>query len=274
MTTHSIELNGDHTSVFWISDMHEGNALHNSEKFKKAVDMIYKTSQTKDVKVILGGDMLDCINFTDKRFNPKEVGEGYDVCDLADLPRVQMNKFLAKVEKIKHIIVLAHIGNHEAKIAKNYHYNVFKDLCEHLECEEMGLLALTRVHVNFTGNTKRCIDLASTHGATGAGATTGGALNNIEAVFRNYHADVYLIGHTHHDSVMSNQYITLNKRGMVLVKRKYYGNSGAFLNPIGENVSGYFEARKGCLADVSFLELKIDRINGSEMNLELLSHVL
>ena len=124
---------GNDISVFFLTDIHEGNSCSDSSSFLKAVRYINDARKDHDeVIVVGGGDYIDAINPKDKRFNPSEIESRYGIRDLKDLPRKQMKRFHDNIKPIEDLFKFALVGNHEETYIRDGHFDVYDYLCADL----------------------------------------------------------------------------------------------------------------------------------------------
>jgi len=135
-------------SIFILSDVHEGTASHNEEAFKTAISQIEIISKNRPSCVVLNGDLIDCIEVSDKRFNPAEISEKYRLKDLKDLPKKQADRVLKNLSPIKHLIKYAIIGNHEESYIREHHFDVYEYYCNALGCQKLGSFGIVRFGIS------------------------------------------------------------------------------------------------------------------------------
>lgn len=227
--------------VYFIGDIHEGAANSRTDLFNEAVKMI---SETKDAYWIGMGDMIDCINYHDKRFNVKEISDKYKVSDLDNLAKAQADNLIRILEPIKHKCLGLLTGNHEDSLRQHNNFDILSYLCLTLGVPYLGKKAY--VSIGAITNTDRgrpffMIDICVGHGSGGGGGkTAGGSINKCLDYMRWETADVHVIGHLHQMCVRSALRNCL--RGDTLVKNKiYYGVNGSFLMKSTMYADAYFE---------------------------------
>jgi len=257
------DIEANHYSLFVVSDVHEGNAGHNEKEFDLAISYIKEISKSRKVEVILNGDIIDCIEISDKRFSPVEIAEKYSLRDLKDLPRKQADYVIAKLESIKDLISYACIGNHEESYIKEHHFDVYDYYCQLLGCKKMGYFGIIR-NSFYTGNGHAglSVDIGVTHGKGGGGMTDGYALNYVHKVWDMWNVDFGVVGHIHNPIVdFAFQYkIGINLE--LKKKKKIYAVAPSFLETFNIGSSGYMEGRQCARATkIGILEYTIDRKN-------------
>lgn len=254
-------ITSNHVSIFHLTDVHEGNAGHNEAAFNSAVEIIRQTAKERHVEVTLGGDLLDCIEITDKRFNPIEVSDKYKLRDLKDLPRKQADYVIEKLQPIRDFIKYAAIGNHEESYIKEHHFDVYDYYCGLLQCKKIGYAGILRKIVKGTQkDTSQIVDIFISHGRGGGGGKREGyAINYVVDIAQKFECDVCIVGHIH--QLITKPYPTLrvNKNLDLVKKNKWYIVGGCFLDTYIDGSSGYFEGKAGQISDIGFAEIRIDR---------------
>jgi hypothetical protein len=252
----------NHVSIFVLSDIHEGHASHNEEALRMAVSMIETASKTRDCLVILNGDIIDCIEVSDKRFNPAEISEKYKLRDLKDLPRRQADKVLETLAPIQHLIKYSVIGNHEESYIREHHFDVYDYYSHFLGCQKLGFFGLIRFTVSCPGKSTQGVqrDFGITHGRGGSGGKTlGYPLNWTKDIFEKFELNVGVAGHRHKLIVHPALKLLVNQNLKLVKRTRWYAVAGGFLDSYTIGNSGYFEGAMGETSDVGFLEYKIDR---------------
>lgn len=277
METARINLKGNDISVFWISDVHEGNACHNESALRCAVKKILDIkTQRDDVIVIGGGDYIDAIDIGDKRFNPTEIEKRYEIRDLKDLPRKQIKRFFNNIKEIAPLFKFSLIGNHEETYIKNGHFDIYDYFCTDLlpDCKKLGFLGLLQICLEANGEkaTSKNFNFSLCHGRYAGGFREGNPLNAIYDTFRFHRSDFCIAGHGHKLVKDRANYITQDRYGNKKELVCWYGMGGGFLNTLVEGQKNYFEGGKGKLSDIGFLEARLRYIGGGEFTTELIDH--
>lgn len=250
-------------SLFWLGDNHEGNANHCRGVFKEAVEYIEKTGKDHKSHVILGGDMADCINHRDKRFNPSEIHDKYKIRDLKDLPRKQCEVIFEDLNPIKNMVRGYIIGNHEEKYISTAGFDVYDYLAKKFpKCNKLGFSTIINLVLDYKNNKRRII-IPATHGTTGGGRTRTGKLKYCRDVFQKYrNADICIMGHTHVLGSDSVESIELNKNNKMVATETHYCVGGCFLKTYKIGSRNYFEGKPGDLSDIGFLEIVFTKRGG------------
>lgn len=236
---------GPRVKVFFLGDIHEGAGNSRTDLLQKAVNII---GSTEDAYWIGMGDMVDCINYHDKRFNVREVDTKYNVRDLDNLPKTQADKLLQILMPIKDKCIGMLTGNHEDTMRQYNGFDIMSYLCMSLGATYLGKKAYVSIGAVVSELRKRpyfMIDMCVAHGSGGGGGkTAGGAINKCFDIMRWETADIHVIGHLHGMCVRSALRNCL--RGDTLVKNKvFYGVNGAMLMKSTFEADSYFEDSTG-----------------------------
>jgi len=232
---------GDTVKVFFIGDVHEGAANCRTDLLQKAIDMI---RDTEDAYWIGMGDMVDCINYHDRRFNVREVDSKYRVTDLDNLPKMQADMLIEMLTPIKDKCIGLLTGNHEDTMRQYNGFDILSYLCLSLGATYLGKKAYVSIGAIVSELRNRpyfMIDMCVGHGnGGGGGKTAGGAINKCFDYMQWETADVHVVGHSHSMCVRSALRNCL--RGDTLVKTKiFYGVNGSFLMKSSLSADSYFE---------------------------------
>lgn len=251
-------------SIFFIGDVHVGNACFDEQAFKQDISMIAETAKNKMVRVVGMGDYVDAITVDDKkRFSPSEIDSNYTLHDLKDLPRRQMKYFYNLIKPIAPYFKHAFVGNHEESYIKYNSFDIYDYLCTDLigGCEKLGysgfLTFTLQPYENGITATRKFL-ISGTHGNGGGGFLAGYTRSNMMEIFRYNRADIYVMGHVHHMDVYSPSLRTVTKNSDKIgsITENYITN-GCYLRDQKEGVRNYFEGKKGTPPDIGCVELQI-----------------
>lgn len=226
-----------------IGDIHMGNIGCDAKKLKKLVAWI----KEKDNVYWIGmGDFLDCINYTDKRFDPTTIAPEFkDALD--NLVPMQMRKVIEILSPIKDKCLGLHEGNHERKIRLKYHYNPIYEIWKAFNIPSIPMLkdaAITRLRFEYQCRAKKqpsfTYDIFSVHGNVG-GRKGGAKLNRLEDMCANFQADIYLMAHSHIKLTESKSQLYVDHRLNLRRAKKVLAVTGCFLNGYTEGAGGYCE---------------------------------
>lgn len=223
-----------------IGDVHLGHVGCDVKAFKKMVDWV----KNKPNCLWIGmGDYLDCINYTDKRFDPTEVAHPYiDNLDRA-IP-LQMEDFIDMVRPIMNKCVGMHRGNHEEAIRLRYHYDLMYELWKEFKVPMLKDQCITRLRYTYNCKTKLkkpcyTFDVYSTHGNIG-GRKGGAKVNRLEDMIGETRADVYLMGHAHIKLTETKTQRMLDNHNNLKYRKKILAVTGCFLRSSAYAEKGMF----------------------------------
>jgi len=250
--------------VYFLGDIHEGAANSRTDLLIKAVEIIKSEPNSYWVGM---GDLIDAINYHDKRFNVREVSDKYKVSDLDNLPKVQADYLLDILKPIADGCLGILDGNHEDKIRQRDGFDVISYICGVLNAPCLGKKAYLSIGANVRGSRNRpffMIDLCVAHGSGGSGGKTpGGSINKCVDIFQYDVADVYVIGHCH--GMACKSALRNEIRGNGVVKTKvYYGVTGTFLMKSSMDSDAYFEDGVGIETAPGFLKMSFDAYASSK----------
>jgi hypothetical protein len=219
-----------------IGDIHLGNACCDIEKCKEMVNWI---KEHDNVWWIGMGDYVDCVNYSDKRFDPSTVDKKY-LDNLSNAVPRQIEDVIELLGPIADKCLGLHRGNHEETIRLRYHYDVMYEMWKAFNVPMLKDSAITRLHFNDGKGHRAAFDIFSTHGSAG-GRKGGGKINRLEDMIGFYDADVYLMGHSHIKETETKSTIYVDNQMNLKVRKRILAVTGCFLNGYQEGVSSYVE---------------------------------
>ena len=258
----------DKIHIIFLGDNHEGAKNHAKDNFQKAVEKIIDIRRKEGHQVIIIGlgDYIDCINHKDSRFNPAEIAEMYEISDLSNLPKKQMDAFIDDVNPIMDSFVAYLYGNHEESYVKHNGSNPMDTLKMYYDYS----LNQTAPILGFDGWVTLGIQKPSegrdrphykfkirvSHGTGGGGFREGYPINKVHDIFRWDIADIYCIGHLHQlsDDVAVKKTFEYGSEKRI---KTLYGSNGSFLYKSQEGARGYHEGKPGKYSTIGFLDAVI-----------------
>jgi len=225
----------DRFYVVPLGDIHLGNACCD---LKGAKEMVNWIENTDNVFWLGMGDYVDCINYTDKRFDPRTVAEPYR-SDLSNSVRLQTEDIIDLLNPISHKCLGLHRGNHEETIRLRYHYDVIYDMWKEMQVPVLEDTAITRLSFS-DGNHRSSFDIFSTHGCSG-GRKGGGKINRLEDMIGFVDADVYLMGHSHIKATETKSVLYADNQMNLKNKKRILAVTGCFLRGYQQGVTSYVE---------------------------------
>jgi hypothetical protein len=237
---------GDAVSVAYVflTDVHLGIQNCDEERFSAMVERIAGDSTCWWIG---GGDFIEAINYTDKRFDPRCIAPRFRE-HLDDLATYQIEEFGRLVEPIRDRCLGVHSGNHEETIRLRYHIHVMRDLCKLLgldfKTQFLDATALVRLRIERNGKSPLQYTIYSEHGS-GGGAYAGPKLNRLQMVPRSFEADIYQKGHVHDKIAMVQPRLAMRMDGRphLIERPQLFMIGGCFYRTYQEGITSYGEKR-------------------------------
>lgn len=195
---------GAQYTLWPLFDLHIGAKAHAEDLLKADLARIEADPRAL---VILGGDMIDCINRTDpKRFSEETLPAWLFGID--DILGAEVRRTVDLMRPIASKIIAVIRGNHEDYALAHEKRDVYFDICNGialasdrrpadiaLGVEGFVSLEFTADYKNSTGGRWR-LDIYAHHGY-GGGRAKGGHALTLHNAMRDYSADIILMGHRH-----------------------------------------------------------------------------
>jgi len=222
-----------------ISDIHMGNAGCNEKLLKDTVAFVKKTG----AYTVLLGDMIDAISHLDKRFEMDSIADRFHA-HFDNLHYAQTEAVIKALKPIKKQIIGAMPGNHEHTVKKRSSFDSTKMLCDDLDVPQLSDPSFIRTILSRSGDT-RVIDIFGSHGLfVGGGRKSGAKINNLRDIAAGFSADIYLAGHSHQLFTISDNVIGVSPAGTMVNKRRFFVNTGSFLETYKADGKDSWAARK------------------------------
>lgn len=194
-------------NIFPISDLHYGSPQCNQEYFEY---MLNKFDNTQGNKIIyLLGDLIDCAT---KRLGNSAYKQMYSVEE-------QLDYLIKQFKPYKNYIRGCVIGNHSARLKKEFDFDIMRTFCEALKIGYDGYEFYDTLCVNGES-----YNIFGTHG-TKTSQRINLIMGNIERQLSHIDANLYLYGHCHFCSNWSD--LVKNNDGY---SRRHYVLTGHFLD--------------------------------------------
>uniref|UniRef100_A0A6M3L8G8 Calcineurin-like phosphoesterase domain-containing protein n=1 Tax=viral metagenome TaxID=1070528 RepID=A0A6M3L8G8_9ZZZZ len=258
---------GESVDVFLLGDIHEGHVNMDDAALNRAIEIIQENiANNPHTYVILMGDLAECITSgNDPRWDPLAVDEKYDIQDLKDLPKRQIEIVYDYLKPIKDSIVCVLHGNHEENLVKRGRGDVIEYLVHGMRGDEqkplpnaykLGYDGFYIFRVELRKNHTHTITFALNHGVGGGGRTEGHFINSTFNNFNNWEgADFYICGHGHRLLAFEKKRLAVDTRNLRVIEGKtWYGMSGCFLRTYKEGTRSYAEGRGWPLSDIGMLK--------------------
>ena len=190
-----------------LYDLHIGSDACDLEQLKRDIDWI---KRRPNAYTFLGGDIIEAINPSDKRFELAGVVEKMRG-KLNDLAQEQVKEAVAILKPIKGKILYSLEGNHEAKVKKNYYYDCSNSIAEQLGVPFKSYSCLSKLIFEY----KKCksrVDIYSHHGY-GGGRKAPSKITALMEFAMSFDASIYIMGHNHGIGVHSQPRLGLGDKG-------------------------------------------------------------
>ncbi len=183
---------GDTIKLRPIFDVHIGHTDCDIAGFRRDLE------ETDNKTLFIGGgDMLDSIITTDKRYRKSS-----DATTKEAIIDEQTDIAYNILKPYNTQIIGLGIGNHESVIIRKCGTNPIKRLCEKLSTPEhqvkyLGYSCLIKLILSENGGRIRSIVVRQHHGWGGASRTRGANITKYERDIGKWDADIFLYGHVH-----------------------------------------------------------------------------
>ena len=239
---------GDTIKIKPIFDVHYGNVNCDFKAFKKFLS----EDDDPNTYFIGGGDLIDSIVITDKRYRKGEDSiKGEDIIDQ------QIEEVYNALLPYKERILGLATGNHEDVITKKCGTNPIKRLCKELDTTFLGYSCLYKISLNENGSRVRVIVIRLHHGWGGGSRTRGADITKYEKDMGKWNADIFFYGHVH--KLQYDKMPRLGLCGMKLIAKPIIlGICGTFIKTYTETSDPTYAEIKGYPpAEIGGLVIKI-----------------
>jgi len=198
----------DIITLFGLGDLHTASAAFEEKRCNEAISYIAETPNSRWIGM---GDLGECINIKDKRFDQKCVREPFrsNLHIYYQLEARELEKLLAPIaDKCFGILV----GNHEDKLRQNYGYDLTMELCDRFGWKNLSMEAGLWLNIQRQGGHNSVITIFATHGY-GGGRTVGQAINKLMNTSADFEANIYMMGHDHKQGAANGEKMALSKKG-------------------------------------------------------------
>lgn len=175
-----------------LFDLHYGCESCNISKLKETIQYI---KSRPNCRFYLGGDMIEGINMSDKRFALETVESNYRK-DLMNLAYAQIDGLYNLLKPIADKCLFLLEGNHELTVKNRYYFDACSVMAEKLKVSNFEHSALIRFCFTSSKTMTKEWILFTEHGH-GAGRKIGAKIGSIVAVGEGVEADAYIMGHNH-----------------------------------------------------------------------------
>ncbi len=203
----------DIITIFALGDLHVASVAFEKDRFNAAVRKIVETPHSLWIGM---GDLGECINIKDKRFDQKCLREPY-CSNLHSYHQMEANELEELLSPIAEKCLGILVGNHEDKLRQAYGYDLMLELCTHFGWKNLSMEAMIRLNVERQEGHNMPLRIFATHGYGGT-RTDGGALLKLEKARAEFLADIYLMGHEHKNLGDAKGYLTIPTTGKLRLK--------------------------------------------------------
>ena len=245
----------DRFYIYCIGDIHLGNRACNVDMLRRHVEEVRTNPHARWIGM---GDMIEAINYTDKRFDPTQIADKY-LDNLSNAANEQMCDLITILQPIKDKCIGMHRGNHEETLRLKYHYDVLREIeREWPKARMFEDTAFTVLHFKRQHHVTTFI-LWTAHGNVG-GRKSGGKINRIEDAMGMFDADIYILAHGHRKIITSLNQLSVNVKGELhlVAKRRVGAMTGAYFKTYQEGVSTYAEKGMFSPSDLGAIKITID----------------
>lgn len=267
-----VENIGDWVSIWFYGDQHYGAAGCAVNDMQKTVDTI---RDDPNAYCVLMGDCCDFVNFSDKRFDIKQIAKQFHA-DLDDLPRSTADAFIEMHRPIAKKIIGLVPGNHDEKIRSHYAQDIGRHIAACLDVPYLACMSYLRIRIVETGRPKHrsyMIKGVVSHAEKGA-VTTGGKFAAAQRI-ADYFVDIDFFAQAHTHEYMAHQGVGLGVTGTFnhgksprTDERPFFVLlTGGYLKTFNDGPAGYGE-RKGYRPGVlgsPRLMVRVHRTNQRDM---------
>jgi hypothetical protein len=253
----------DWVSVWFFGDQHYGSSACAVGEMKETAEKIVSDPNSY---VVLMGDFCDFVNFTDKRFDPKQVDPEL-LPHLDDLPRQTADRFVEMMRKLAPRTICAIPGNHDEKIRLRYHFDVCAYICGRLDIPQLATVSQLRIRVTDGKTHSYMVKGVISHAEKGS-VTVGGKLAASERMADYYgNHDFFAQAHTHEYLVFDGRNLDVagkfkHKQSPRTVERpRLTLLTGGYLKTYAPGPGGYGERRgyRPCRLGSPRLEMRMKR---------------
>jgi hypothetical protein len=248
----------DKFNIIGLGDTHLGSIGFDEKHLIETVNWIKQTPRTYWIGM---GDFCECINPTDKRFDPYSISSAYNIRSLSRLISVQIEDITALLKPIKSKCLGLVTGNHEETVRLKFNNDIGYQLASNLGVENLGYDGWIRLCFQRAKSEQRtCYKIYVTHGHCGAGSS-GGKVTKLEELAGFMDADILMMGHGHKKVIAPPVLkIGLDSQGNVTSTKQIAIMTGSFLRTYVEDATTYGEKAgyKPCDLGVVKIMLKPD----------------
>ena len=230
----SYAIDSETATLHFLSDIHIGSAHCNEVKLSRQIEAI---ANRDDSYVILIGDLIDYINYDDKRYAPREVADWLRDSGIDNYHDSAAEHLVSILEPVREKIICLGKGNHENSYERKHHYHCAAHLAKLMDVPYGGYSFFVDVTVGQQTYKVYC------HHGAGAAQTPGARLMRLKQfcdIARG--ADLVAIGHLH--DMLAKYFTSLTTvDGKVADMLQLGVMTGSFLRAYDSGSTSYAEVK-------------------------------
>lgn len=239
-----------------IGDIHIGNIGCDIDKLKEDIEEIRNNRNYFWIGI---GDFMECINLSDKRFDPKSIDPDYSITDLDKLVQNQTDDVISLFYPIREKCLAIISGNHEETIRLQYYQDVCERMAYALKVPFLGYSGFIKlIFYRFSGDkykkrnpqqphnahTTSHFTFYITHGYGGS-RKAGAKINKMEDLAHMVDCNIVLVAHEHKkiigDPIQKLGVSTDAKR--LVAQKTHSAMCGSYLRGYVEKTTTYIEKK-------------------------------
>jgi Icc-related predicted phosphoesterase len=262
---HELKLEGTHTKIAMLSDLHWDNPKCDWKLLKKDLNYCVKES----IPIMINGDMFCLMQGQgDKRKNKSDIRPEHNNAKYLDSI---VETAVEWWSPYSHLLTVIGYGNHETAIIKWQETDILArfvkllNLKNHSNVQVGGYGGWFIVNQNLRSskikNCSRAIKIRYFHGSGGGGVVTKGALNLTRALEMYEDFDVFAMGHIHENAARNDVRDTIIQGSNVyrqLQKQIHMTITGTYKEEYGDGSKGWHVERGAPVKPVGGRILTID----------------
>jgi len=180
-------------TIYPFFDAHMG-ARESSEKALE--DKIFECANMGSLALAIGGgDWLDCITHTDKRFRMNGLAEWVSQSNIVESQRRHAVEIFKPITSQGQWLGIG-TGNHEEAIHIYHDNDVIRNIADDIKVPYAGYHCMYILKFRRSGKATHTVKIHVWHGA-GAAQTEGARVSRLTRLINDVEADIYLMGHLH-----------------------------------------------------------------------------
>ena len=239
-----------------IGDVHLGNVGCDLKRLKEDIEEIKHDPTSLWVGM---GDYTECINITDKRFDPQSIDPNYNIRSLSRLVDAQIEDIAFILKPIASKCIGFLTGNHEEEIRLRSQRDASYDIAKSLGILDkyMGYDGFIRLIFTRNKHDTTLVTFYCCHGYGGA-RKSGAKINKLEDFAHSFDADIIILAHEHKKIIAPPVLkLGLNSIGDLIQKKQFAVMSGSYLKGYVQGATTYVEKKGYPPSDLGTVTIKI-----------------